>query len=130
MPARRSLLLVEDDAILRHILSVKFALEGFAVETVASAEEGLGALRRLVPDVMVLDVMLPGMSGFDMLRTVREEAAYAALPVVMLSNLDRPEKGEDAAMLGEVRYMVKADVTAGEIADYVREACMRHQAVA
>ncbi len=123
---RHHVLFVEDDRFLQKILATKFAKEGFDVDAASDAEEALGMLRDKTPDIVLLDLILPGMSGFDMLSAIRANRAYDNLPVIVLSNLAQDEDRQRAMTLGAAEFLVKADVSINEIVRRVREAYVRH----
>ena len=81
----RRVLFADDDAGMRAIVSMNLLAEGFEVTTVEDGEEALREAERLHPDLIVLDVMMPGRDGFEVLRELKENAGTAAIPVVMLT---------------------------------------------
>jgi DNA-binding response OmpR family regulator len=98
-------LLVDDDPAMLRLLEVNFRLEGFETVTATRGEEAVDAVRADPPDAVVLDVMLPGMDGHEVVRTIRDEPAAATLPVVFLtgrSTDDDPRfEGPGIAVLGK-----------------------------
>ena len=97
------ILLVDDDPAILRLLDVNFRMEGFDVEAVSHGEDALAAVSRDVPDVVVLDLMLPGMDGREILRRLRDDPATAAVPVLFLT-----ARGRDDAAAGEAeRYVQK-----------------------
>ena len=96
--ARPLVLIVDDDAGLREMLRANLELEGYLVREAGSAEEGLGALDEEAPDLILLDVMMPKVDGWEMLRRVRERHGVDSVPVVMFSG---KVDDEDAAAAEE-----------------------------
>ena len=97
------ILLVDDDPAILRLLDVNFRMEGFDVEAVSHGEDALAAVSRDVPDVVVLDLMLPGMDGREILRRLRDDPATAAVPVLFLT-----ARGRVDAAAGEAeRYVQK-----------------------
>jgi excisionase family DNA binding protein len=78
-------LIVDDDERLREYVRVNLEMEGYAVREAASAEEGLGVLEEATPDLVLLDVMMPQVDGWEMLRRVQERHGVGTIPVVMFS---------------------------------------------
>jgi len=78
-------LLVDDDPAMLRLLEVNFRLEGFETATASRGEEAVDAVRATHPDALVLDVMLPGIDGHEVVRTIRDDPELAALPVVFLT---------------------------------------------
>jgi signal transduction histidine kinase/CheY-like chemotaxis protein len=99
-----TVLVIDDDATVRDLMERQLSKEGLRVVTAASGEEGLRLARELKPNVITLDVMLPGMDGWSVLSTLRADPELAAIPVIVLTILD--DKGAGYA-LGAVDYMVK-----------------------
>jgi DNA-binding response OmpR family regulator len=97
------ILLVDDDPAILRLLDVNFRMEGFDVEATSHGEEALASAARQTPDVVVLDLMLPGMDGREILRRLRDEPATATVPVLFLT-----ARGRDDAAAGEAeRYVQK-----------------------
>jgi excisionase family DNA binding protein len=85
-PARGPMVLVvDDDAQVREVVRVNLEMEGYAVREAANAEEGLAALEEDAPDLILLDVMMPQVDGWEMLRRVQERHGIGSIPVVMFS---------------------------------------------
>jgi excisionase family DNA binding protein len=82
---RRLILIVDDDERLREFVRVNLEMEGYSVREAASAEEGLTALEEEPPDLILLDVMMPQVDGWEMLRRVHERHGVGAIPVIMFS---------------------------------------------
>jgi excisionase family DNA binding protein len=92
-----SVLIVDDDDNLRSFVRATLELDGYAVREAASAEEGLDALDQESPDLILLDVMMPHMDGWEMLRRVQERHGVGAIPVIMFSGKVEEGAGEATA---------------------------------
>jgi DNA-binding response OmpR family regulator len=128
MPSAASqlkLLVVEDDAFLQKILVAKFAKEGFAISTASDGKEGLDAIKKDRPDLVLLDLIMPNMDGFDVLYSLQSDAALKAIPVVVLSNLAQDEDVKRAKDLGAVDFLVKGDLAINELVRKVKETFAR-----
>ena len=91
-------LIVDDDAAVREYVRVNLEMEGYTVREAGSAEEGLGVLEEVSPDLVLLDVMMPEVDGWEMLRMLQERHGIGAIPVVMFSGkVDADTAGEAAA---------------------------------
>jgi signal transduction histidine kinase/CheY-like chemotaxis protein len=101
---KHGVLVVDDDAVSRDMLQRIFEKEGYTVTTATQAEEGLRLAREIKPDVITLDVMMPGMDGWTMLRNLKQDSEVMHIPVIMLSMVD--DKGE-AVLLGAAEYLTK-----------------------
>lgn len=97
--SQQRVLIVDDDERLREYLRVNLEMEGYAVREAGSAAEGLAALEEEPPDLILLDVLMPQMDGWDMLRRVRESHGLDTIPVVMFSG----KVDEESAVAAEER---------------------------
>jgi excisionase family DNA binding protein len=105
-PARGPLVLVVDDnAQVREVVRVNLEMEGYAVREAANAEDGLSALEEEVPDLILLDVMMPQVDGWEMLRRVQERHGVGSIPVVMFSG--QLEANEEAVERGAQGFVGK-----------------------
>lgn len=102
---RPLVLIVDDDAGLRDFLRSNLEIEGYIVREAASAEDGLSVLEDEPPDLILLDVMMPGMSGWEMLRRVQEKHGVGAIPVIMFSG--KVEAGAEAEERGAQAFIGK-----------------------
>lgn len=100
-------LVVEDEADVREALSESLRLEGFEVEAVADGEEALKVLPDLRPNLILLDYRLPGVSGVDVVRSVRKHHEFSQIPIIMVTGLDGEDEKVAALELGADDYMVK-----------------------
>jgi excisionase family DNA binding protein len=85
LDGRRLILIVDDDARMREFVRVNLEMEGYSVREAADAEEGLQALEEKPPDLILLDVMMPEVDGWEMLRRVQERHGVGSIPVIMFS---------------------------------------------
>lgn len=118
-------LIVEDEPHIVESLRFILAREGFDVSSRIDAEGAMTALREAAPDVVVLDAMLPGQSGFDMLRTLRATVEFADLPVLMLTAKGQRRDREIAMDVGADRFMSKPFANAEVVAAVKELAAMR-----
>ncbi len=112
-------LVADDDPIIVRLLEVNLGLEGFAVETAVRGEDAVSRARELRPDVIILDVMMPGMNGYDVAQLLREEPQTADIPVVFLSARTQEEDRQRGEELGVAAYVTKPFDPA-ELVDLVR----------
>jgi excisionase family DNA binding protein len=100
-------LIVDDDARVREYVRVNLEMEGYAVREAGSADEGLGVLEEVSPDLILLDVMMPEVDGWEMLRRVQERHGVGAIPVVMFSGKVNERSAEEATALGAQGFVGK-----------------------
>jgi excisionase family DNA binding protein len=104
---RRLILIVDDDARLREFIRVNLEMEGYAVREAGSAQEGLDALEEESPDLILLDVMMPQVDGWEMLRRVQERHGVGAIPVIMFSGKVDEESLRTATSRGAQGFIGK-----------------------
>ncbi len=105
---RVKILLIEDDAFLASVYATKFELEGFTVLTAADGEQGLKMAETHVPNIVLLDILMPKMDGFEVLHRLQLDPKLAKVPVVMLTNLSQKEDVERCLKEGATDYLIKA----------------------
>ncbi|MBV8300312.1 MAG: response regulator [Candidatus Dormibacteraeota bacterium] len=114
-------LLIEDDPAVLPMYRRRLERDGYTVQTAADGEEGLASAARLSPDIVFLDLRLPRMDGFEVLRRLRGQAETAAIPVVILSNYPEEENMAIARNLGALEFLVKARITPGDLSEGIDE---------
>lgn len=112
-------LLVEDDRFLRRACEVSLRQRGFVVTTAADGEEALRKVRAEVPDLILLDLLMPKMTGIEVLKALRAEEATKEIRVLILSNSSREQDVEEIKTLGVSGYFVKADLSLQALGDMV-----------
>ena len=102
-----TVLIVDDDPKLREYIRVNLEMEGYSVKEAGSAEEGLGVLEESTPDLVLLDVMMPEVDGWEMLQRVQERHGVGGIPVIMFSGKVDEKAAEEAASRGAQAYIGK-----------------------
>jgi DNA-binding response OmpR family regulator len=112
-------LIVEDDRTIRQMYEVKLALEGFQVEAADNGESGFKAVKEFNPDVVLLDIMMPEVTGVDFVGYLRKNQKYDKIKVIVMTNLDDPlmKKSFDGEVSG---YIVKSDTTPAQVVEKIR----------
>jgi len=116
----QKILIVEDDKFLRELIARKLIQENFEVIEAIDGEEGLEKAKETKPNLILLDLILPGVDGFEVLTKLKEDPVLTVIPVIILSNLGQREDIERGLRLGAVDYLVKAHFTPNEIIEKVR----------
>ncbi len=115
----KRILLVEDDRFLRRACEASLRQRGFTVTTAADGEEGLRLVKSDRPDLILLDILMPKLSGLDVLRALRGDEATRGLAVVILSNSSREQDVLEVTKLGISGYFVKSNLSLQELGDKV-----------
>jgi DNA-binding response OmpR family regulator len=118
------ILVVEDDPIILRLLEVNLGLEGFEVETAAHGEEALEKAKTAPPALILLDVMMPGLSGWEVARQLKEERSTADVPVILLSARAQEEDRRRGQELGVDEYITKP-FDPSELAETIRRLARR-----
>jgi len=116
------ILLVEDDEVLAKMYKKKFELDGFEVLVAYSGHDALVVVPQLKPDVVLLDVMMPGMDGFQVLKTLKSDPKVSQIPVVILTNLGSSQMFiDEAKRLGAAEYLIKYKTSAETVLETVKK---------
>ena len=116
----KRVLMVEDDDALAGVYLTRLQAEGFDVRRVSNGEDALSAALTYKPDLVLLDVMMPKVSGFDVLDILRNTPETANLKVIMLTALSQPADRDKAELLGADDYLVKSQVVIADVIDRIK----------
>lgn len=119
MEQKKKILLIEDDKNLCQIYRLNFELEGFELEEAHDGKVGLAYALNHGPDLIILDLMLPGLNGLELLKVIKEKDTTSSIPVLVLTNL-AGEEMEEAKNLGACSCFLKATVTSKELTEEVK----------
>lgn len=114
------ILLIEDDKFLRELIIQKLGKEGFDVSEAPEGESGLSKMKEERPDLVLLDLILPGIDGFEVLSRMKKDTELGSIPVIILSNLGQKDDVQKGMDLGAEDYLIKAHFTPGEIVEKIR----------
>ena len=115
------IVVIEDEADLRFIYKLKLERTGFEVRDAGGGAEGFKIIAEFRPDLVLLDLLMPGMSGTEMLARLREQEWASNIRVVVLTNISKTEAPAALRFLSVDRYIVKAHHTPAQIAEIVQE---------
>ncbi len=119
----KRILLVEDDDALANVYFTRLQSEGFDIRRVANGEDALASAISYKPDLVILDVMMPKVSGFDVLDILRNTPETVNLKIIMLTALSQESDKQRANALGVDDYLVKSQVVIADVVDRVRLLC-------
>ena len=117
---KKKLLLVEDDVALATVYRSRLELEGFEIREVHNGEDALSEAVSYKPDLILLDAMMPKISGFDVLDILRNTPETTNIRVIMLTALSQPKDRERAESLGVDDYLVKSQVVIGDVVERIK----------
>lgn len=118
--AKQKVLIIEDDKFLRELISQKLMKENYETSEAIDGEEGIKKIKEEKPHLVLLDLILPGIDGFEVLSRMRDDPVVSSIPVIILSNLGQKEDVEKGLKLGAADYLIKAHFTPGEIIEKIK----------
>jgi len=117
----KNILIIEDDAFLRDLISKKLSSADFSISEAIDGESAIAKIKEAKPDLILLDLLLPTMDGFEVLAKLKEDNMTSAIPVIILSNLGQKEEVDKGISMGATDYLIKAQFTPEEIVAKVKE---------
>lgn len=117
----KTILLVEDDVFLIDIYTTKLKEVGFSVEVAQDGEECMRKIKEKSPDLLLLDIVLPSLNGWEILRQIKKDDKLKSLKIVILSNLGEKEEIEKGINFGVSKYLVKAHYTPSEVVEEIEK---------
>lgn len=118
----KKLLFIEDEAAIHKTLSSVLQKEGYETVSALDGEDGLQRAQATQPDLILLDLILPKMNGFEVLKALKADEKTKEIPVIILTNLEQMENVQKAIDLGATTYLVKANYSLEEVVNKVKEA--------
>jgi len=115
-----NILIIEDDSFLRGLLNKKLSSSGFSISEATDGNEGVKKAREEKPDLILLDLILPTIDGFEVLSKIKQDPITSSTPIIVLSNLGQKEDIDRCLKLGAADYMIKAQFTPEEIITKVK----------
>lgn len=122
------IVVADDDRMFRKAAETTLRRQGYAVTTASDGEEALQLIRAERPDIIVLDLIMPKLQGFDVLQVLKQDSVTAAIPVIVLSSLTQEQDKQEALDLGAVAYFNKATFSLGELVKQVESTLTKGQA--
>jgi two-component system, OmpR family, alkaline phosphatase synthesis response regulator PhoP len=119
-PTGKRVLIVEDDKFLRRACQARLEQQGYTILTAQDGEEALRIVRTDIPDLILLDLLMPKMNGLEVLRILRAEESTRTVPVLVLSNSSRQEDVATIRELGISGYFVKANLSLQDLSTQVK----------
>lgn len=115
----KRILLVEDEEIMIDLLQRKLTKEGYEVSIARDGEEGLKVMKKVKPDLVLLDIIMPKMGGFEVMEEMAKEPELKKIPVIVISNSGQPVELDRAQKLGAKDWLIKTEFDPKEVIDKV-----------
>ena len=119
------IVVADDDRMLRKATETALHRHGYIVSTASDGEEALRLIRSEQPDIIVLDLIMPKVQGFDVLQILKQDVVTSSIPVIVLSSLAQDRDKEEALSLGAVAYFNKSSFSLGELIKQVETALVQ-----
>ena len=117
----KKILLVEDEKIMINLLEKKLTQEGYDVKVAVNGEEGLKAMREEKPDIVLLDIIMPKMGGFEVMEEMGKDPVLKEIPIVIISNSGQPVELDKAKELGAKDWLIKTEFDPQEVVEKVEK---------
>ena len=117
----KKILLVEDEEIMIDLLQKKLTKEGYEISVARDGEEGLKAMREVKPDLILLDIIMPKMGGFEVMTEMQKDKTLAKIPVIVISNSGQPVELDRAQKLGAKDWLIKTEFDPQEVIEKVKK---------
>jgi len=115
------ILFVEDDPLIIKIYTTRLSADGHTVVSAENGEEGIKMAEQVIPDLIILDIMMPRMDGFEVLKRIRENQNLKKIPVIMYSNLNNEEEIDRAKKMGVNEFLIKANLSPTQMVSKIKE---------
>ena len=115
----KKILLVEDEKIMINLLEKKLSQEGYDVTVAVNGEEGLKMMKELLPEVVLLDIIMPKMGGFEVMEEMKKDPKLKKIPVIIISNSGQPVELGRAKELGAKDWLIKTEFDPQEVVEKV-----------
>lgn len=118
---KNNILVIEDDIFLADLYKTKFTLEGYNVFVAYDGEKGLDAVKKKMPDVILLDLVLPKLGGFEVLEKIKSSKKTQNIPVILLTNLSQKADVDKGLKMGAEDYLIKAHFMPSEVVAKIKK---------
>ncbi|MDP1706626.1 MAG: response regulator [bacterium] len=120
MPDNKKILLVEDEPLLLNLLKQRLERDGFEIVAAHDGEEALKILETVEPSLILLDIILPKVSGFEVMEAIQKNPNYKKAPIIVISNLGQDTDMAKGQSLGAVGYFIKAQVSIEDLVTKIK----------
>jgi DNA-binding response OmpR family regulator len=114
------ILIIEDDRYISKMYQLKLSLEGYDVQVAENGREGVDKVKEFMPDIILLDILMPELDGFEVLKIVKSDDATKDIPVLVMSNLGQEDHVEKGMKLGAIGYIVKSQYTPSKVVEKIK----------
>lgn len=115
------ILIIEDDRYISKMYQLKLSLDGFDVQVAENGRIGLEKAHEFAPDIVLTDILMPEMDGFDVIKGMKADDALKGVPILIMSNLGQEDHIQKGLSLGALGYIVKSQFTPSKVVDKIKE---------
>jgi DNA-binding response OmpR family regulator len=119
--SKGKILIIEDDRYISKMYQLKLSLEGYDVQVAENGKQGVDKVKEMMPDIILLDILMPELDGFEVLKIVKGDDATKDIPVLIMSNLGQEDHIEKGMQMGAIGYIVKSQFTPSKVVDKIKE---------
>ena len=117
----KKILIIEDEELLSNLLKNKLSELGYEVSVASDGLQGFEAIKEIVPDLILLDLVMPKMNGFEVMRKMQEDDSISSIPIIIVSNSGQPVEIDKAKKLGAKDWLIKTEFDPQEVIDKVNK---------
>lgn len=117
----KKILIVEDEEIMIDLLQRKLTAEGYETSVARDGQEGLGKMKEVKPDLILLDIIMPKMGGFEVMEEMKKDRELKKIPVIVISNSGQPVEVDKAQELGAKDWLIKTEFDPQEVINKVKK---------
>ena len=121
-PVPAKVLIVEDDRYISKMYQLKLSLDGMDTQVAENGRIGVEKIKEFKPDVVLLDILMPEMDGFEVLKTVKSDPELKDIPIIILSNLGQEDHIQKGLALGAIGFIVKSQYTPSKVVEKIKQA--------
>jgi len=128
MATKEKILIIEDDRYINKMYQLKLSLEGYDVQVAENGRIGSDLAKTFLPNVILLDILMPEMDGFETLKVLKDDAKTKDIPVLIMSNLGQEDHIEKGKRLGAIGYIVKTQYTPSKVVETIKDVLEKYKA--
>lgn len=121
MVKAKKILLIEDEKVIREILQKRLTKEGYQISIAEDGEEGLEKMKKVEPDLIILDIIMPKKGGFEVMEGMQKEKTLKDIPIIIVSNSGQPVELGRAKELGAKDWLIKTEFDPQEVVEKVKK---------
>jgi DNA-binding response OmpR family regulator len=119
--SKGKILIIEDDRYISKMYQLKLSLEGYEVQVAENGKQGVDKIKEMMPDIILLDILMPELDGFEVLKIAKSDESTKDIPVLIMSNLGQEDHIQKGMQMGAVGYIVKSQFTPSKVVEKIKE---------